>query len=142
MKFVPHLRSERGYYDADDPDDDPDFDVVEKSDFYRHYGESMKTVRDTLGMTGMGLFITSMLVALWINLEEGLFPFNIDFMARTAYWQNEWGTALVALVIAFVASYAILKSRRTVVGTIQGKVSEALQGVLERKGKLRKIKVV
>lgn len=142
MKFVPHLRSERGYYDPSDPDDDPEFDVIEKSDFYRHFGPAMATVRDTLGMTGMGMFIASMLVALWINLEEGRFPFNIDFMARTAYWQNEWGTAFVALAIAFAGSYAILKSRRTVVGALQGRAGEALQGVLERQGKIRKMKVV
>ncbi len=111
-----------------------------QSELYATRAKDIEHFRDVLGFIVYGLFMILILLSSWINLEEGKFPFNVDFMADMAYAKRKFGNPALALFVGFLTGLLMVFGRLLVIRVTESKCYEALTADLERKGKLRKIK--
>ena len=139
---MPELKSERGKIDPTADGDDEHIDLVYKTPFFRKHEEAIVSTRDWAGFGISILLFIVIGLSTWIKLERGEFPFNVDFMAKVAYWRNAPGTPIIAFFVGFVLAVVLLFSRRKVVANVESSIGENVTGELERRGLLRNIKAV
>lgn len=143
-------REEKLWLESDSEDDDDDDEDNKKlppcdhkpiqSELYYDNKEMLKNAQTWIG--GMVLFLILLMIFLssWIGLEEGQFPYNVDFMADIAYSKYRFGTPVMALFITFVLGAILLQVRRFLIEITSTKCYEKVSEHLEANGKLRKIK--
>ena len=103
-----------GGRDKKNPDKKPKVKVehyVEQNTFYREWETHVKDSKDKLITLIYTFFVIAVLLSVFINLQEGKFPFNIRFLADTAYSKKKWGTPLAAFLVALAltAMYLLLR---------------------------------
>lgn len=139
---MPELKSERGKFDPGVDGDDVSVDVVYKTPFFREHENAIVNTRDWAGWGISILLIIVIGLSTWIKLERAEFPFNMDIVAKIAYWRESPGTPLVAFGVGFIMAGVLLISKRKVVATVESSIGDNVAGELERRGHLRKIKTV
>ena len=84
---------------------------VEQNAFYKEWEPHVKDSKDKLVTVIYIFFVAAVLLSVFINLQEGRFPFNIRFLADTAYSKRKWGTPLAAFLVALAltATYLLLR---------------------------------
>lgn len=139
---MPELKSEKGRVDPTVEGDDVSVDVVYKTPFFREHETLIVSARDWMGVGISILLFGVIALSTWIKMERGEFPFNVDFIAKMAYWRTAPGTPLVAFLVGFVIAVVALMSRRKVVAKVEAGIGENVVGELEKRGHLRKLKCV
>ena len=85
-------------------------------------------------------FVLMISISSWINLEEGEFPFNIDFVADAAYDKKKMGTPLMVLSVALFVGVVLLFVRLMMIAVTENTVYNSLKEYLSTRGRLRLIK--
>ena len=139
---MPILKSERGKLDPDQPRDSLNVDLIEKTPFFKEHEKHITQTRDAMGYLLLAALFALLALSTWINLENGKFPFNIDAVAKVAYWKEHPGTPLMAFAGGLLLAMATVQSKRTVVRGMEAKIGESVTGALKENGQLRKIKPI
>lgn len=131
----------------DDSDDDSDDDDRKKCDhkpiqskLYYENKEILKETQSYLSYIALALILTVIFLTSWIGLEEGKFPYNVDFMADIAYSKYRFGTPAFALFITMVLGVIFLYTRRFLMQFGTETCYKTITEHLQAQGKIRKIK--
>lgn len=118
----------------------PAFDgehVPVQSELYINNKERIKEINDILYVAIIVLFGIVVLLGSWKNLEEGKFPFNINFIADIAYANNKAGTPFIALVMVFFVGMIMYFGRIALLQVTETGLFNAVKDQLEKAGQLR-----
>lgn len=137
---MPVLKSEKGKVDPDDPKDAQDVDLVAKTPFFKQHEKAIVQIRDGMTMLLYFALFGVLSFTTWINMERGAFPFNVDVLAKIAYWRNQPGTPFIAFGIGLALAVIVVMARRKALGVVESSIGEQLTAELQKRGHLRKIK--
>ena len=125
----------------DKPDKKPEVEhLAEQSAVYTDYKAYIKYVKENATKVLYFLFFVILMIGLWINLEEGRFPFNVKFIADRAYSKRKWGTPLMAFGIVFGLAFTYLLVRIGVLTVLDNTVYAGIVNVFKKKNLIVKIK--
>lgn len=110
-----------------------------QSSLYANNEERIDQLQSLLYMIVVVLFMVLIFLTSWKNIEQGKFPFNIDFMADIAYSRDRMGTPLVALMMTFVAGLMLVLMKRLFFQVTEEKIYQTLVKNLEGLGKIRSV---
>ena len=110
-----------------------------QSEFFEKNGDLAKKVKSVMETGAMVLFLGVVLLASWINLEEGRFPYNISWVADVAYVNNKWGTPFFALVVTVVVGITLYFIRGAAISSVQDKCFKTVEDGLKQTGHVRKV---
>jgi hypothetical protein len=139
---MPTLKSEKGKLDPSQPKDSKAVDLIEQTPFYKKHEDAIVQTRDAMGYILYAALGMLLALSTWINLERGDFPFNVDMMAKVAYWKQKPGTPLFAFGIGLLFAMLMVYSKRKVVRGAEATIAESFTQELGKRGHLRKIKPI
>jgi hypothetical protein len=113
-----------------------------QSETFAKNRKTLKRIRDVTGYIVLALVIFLTLLTSWIGLEEGAFPFNIDFVADIAYSRHRLGTPALALFFVAMAAVMVYWVQHTIVSFTRDGVSKTVESQFARMGKLRIVRPV
>lgn len=122
----------------EDGDGIPDY-IIHHSPFFRAYGCHIERARNILTYIGTGIMLLTLVLTIWINLEYGRFPFNVDFVASIAYHERQWGTPAIALFLGLVASVAFIALKTKCIEVIESGAQANVERSLAKWHRLKKI---
>ena len=137
------MKQEKLWLESDSEDEEEEEECDHKpiqSQLYYENKDMLKKAQVWLGGFVMGLFLLMIFLTSWIGLEEGKFPYNVDFMADIAYSKYRFGTPALALVITFILGVVLLQVRRFLMQFGTNKCYTSVTEHLQAQGKIRKIK--
>lgn len=138
------MSSIKSWLESDSEDDDEEEEECDhkpiQSELYYNNKEILQNIQFYTGFVVIGALLLMIFVSSWIGIEEGKFPYNIDFMADIAYSKNKVGTPTVALVITFIFGVILLQVRRKFMQLTSNKCYDVVNENLKASGKIRNIK--
>ena len=137
--LFPRLKSESGKVEASDPEDSFDVDLLHPSEFYVAHEATILRVRDVTAWLVYVLVPFLLVMSLYIKAQTGAFPFNVDPVARSIYWENSKPLLVFSLLSFFLLLAMVL--RGSVTDAVENKIGEKLAEKISEKSSTRKLKV-
>lgn len=137
------MTTEKMWLESDSEDDEDEKECDHKpiqSELYYENKEVLKNAQSWIGGLVIVLFLVMIFLSSWIGIEEGQFPYNVDFVADIAYSKHRFGTPALALLFTFIFGVILLQVRRMLMDVTSNKCYEKVTEKLKANGKLRKIK--
>ncbi len=114
-----------------------------QSEFYHKHKALVYKTRDLIGNILFFSFFILISMSCYINIEEGKFPFTVDFMADIAYGENKYlRNAYIALILGSIIGISVIYARRLIVRKTEGACFSKIYEHLEASGSLKKIRPV
>lgn len=113
-----------------------------QSHLYTNNKENIKGVQEMLYAMIIVLFASIVLIGSWVNLEEGKFPFNINFIADIAYAKNKTGTPIIALLMVFIMGMILYFGRLALLQVAEKGVVDTVKTHLNESGQLRLVRPI
>jgi hypothetical protein len=77
-------------------------------------------------------FFFVIVITIWIALEEGKFPFNVKFLADTAYSKRKWGTPLGAFGLVFLLAMSYMLVRKVTLSVLDNQLYDLIVSVFKK----------